>query len=60
VLEPCTGYPLNFAAMEAAGRQRTLTPGESFSTQVLFTLQEGLRSVGNIDEQSRMTEAKAD
>ncbi len=60
VLEPCTGYPLNFAAMEAAGRQRTLAPGESLSTQVLFTVQEGLRSVGNIDEQGRMIEAKGD
>ena len=58
VLEPCTGYPLNFAAMQAAGRQRTLAAGESLSTEVLFTLQEGLRSVGRIDEQGRMREAQ--
>ena len=58
VLEPCTGYPLNFAAMQAAGRHRTLAAGESLSTEVLFTLQEGLRSVGGIDAQGRMSEAQ--
>lgn len=58
VLEPCTGYPLNFAALEAAGRARILAPGESLSTRVLFTLQEGMRSVGNIGEDGKMTEAE--
>lgn len=57
VLEPCTGYPLNFAAMEAAGRHFTLAPGEPLATEVLFTVQENLRSVGNIDRQGGMTEA---
>lgn len=51
VLEPCTGYPLDFAEMVRSGRQRVLAPGESLSTQVLFTVQTGLRSVSLIDEQ---------
>jgi hypothetical protein len=50
VLEPCTGYPLNFEALVAAGRQRVLEPGELLSTKVLFSLQEGLTSVSNIQE----------
>ena len=49
VLEPCTGYPLNFEAMQAAGRQRTLTPGESLETTVLFTVQEGIRGVSGVN-----------
>ena len=48
VLEPCTGYPLNFEAMVAAGRHKLLEPGESFSTEVLFTAQEGIHSVSSI------------
>lgn len=54
VLEPCTGYPLSFAAMQAAGRQRTLAPGESLQTDVLFSVQENMRSVGCIDAEGRM------
>ncbi|MHB1937241.1 MAG: aldose epimerase family protein [Acidobacteriaceae bacterium] len=50
VLEPCTGYPLNFDALVAAGRQRVLQPGESLSTNVLFTVQEGIASVSDIKE----------
>ena len=57
VLEPCSGYPLNFAAMQAAGRERKLAPGEVLCAQVLFTVQEGVSSVGNIDAQGRVTEA---
>lgn len=57
VLEPCTGYPLNFDAMKAAGRHRTLAPGESLQTQVRFLVQEGLRSVGSIDASGNMREA---
>jgi len=48
VLEPCTGYPLNFEAMQASGRQRTLAPGESLETEVLFIVQEGIRAVRGI------------
>jgi hypothetical protein len=54
VLEPCTGYPLNFEAMKAAGRQRTLAPGEALETDVRFLVQEGLRSVVAIDASGNM------
>ena len=49
VLEPCTGYPVNFDALRAAGRHRTLAPGESLDTEVLFVVQEGIRAVTRID-----------
>jgi len=57
VLEPCTGYPLNFEAMQAAKRHRTLAPGETLQTNVQFLVQEGLRSVGNVDPSGKMSEA---
>ncbi len=57
VLEPCTGYPLNFEAMKMAGRHRTLAPGASLQTDVRFLVQERLRSVGSIDASGKMTEA---
>lgn len=57
VLEPCTGYPLNFAALHAAGRSLILRPCETLSTEVSFLLQEGLRSVGNVDADGVMTES---
>jgi hypothetical protein len=56
VLEPCTGYPLNFEAMHSAGRSRTLAPGETLETDVRFLVQEGLRSVGAIDDSGVMSE----
>ena len=46
VLEPCTGYPLNFDAMSAAGRHRVLDPGESLTTDVVFAVRDGITSVG--------------
>ncbi len=49
VLEPCTGYPLNFDAMRAAGRHKTLAPGEVLSTEVQFIVQEGLQAVSAIE-----------
>ena len=49
VLEPCTGYPANFDAMRAAGRHKTLAPGEALSTEVLFIVQEGLQAVTGIE-----------
>lgn len=57
VLEPCTGYPLNFDAMKAAGRHRSLAPGETLETDVQFLVQEGLRSVGSVDSSGKMSEA---
>jgi hypothetical protein len=58
VLEPCTGYPLNFDAMKAAGRHRTLSPGETLQTEIRFLVQEGLRCVGSIDTSGKMSESQ--
>lgn len=60
VLEPCTGYPLNFAAMQAAGRERTLAPGGTLETDILFSVQQGLkisrkRKRGRNDHSRRVT-----
>jgi hypothetical protein len=57
VLEPCTGYPLNFEAMKAAGRHRSLAPGETLQTDVRFLVQEGLRCVGSVDSSGKMSES---
>jgi galactose mutarotase-like enzyme len=57
VLEPCTGYPLSFEAMKAAGHHRSLAPGETIQTDVRFLVQEGLRSVGSVDPSGKMSEA---
>jgi hypothetical protein len=35
--------------MRAAGRHRTLAPGESLDTDVLFVMQEGVQAVTRID-----------
>lgn len=56
VLEPCTGYPLNFDALLAAGRHRILAPGETFSTDVLFTAQQGIEAVAHIDSDGTILE----
>jgi hypothetical protein len=56
VLEPCTGYPLNFEAMQKAGRHKELAPGASFMAQVLFSVQEGVRSVGAINDDGTLVE----
>ncbi|MGH9517609.1 MAG: hypothetical protein ACRD3P_18230 [Terriglobales bacterium] len=58
VLEPCTGYPLNFEAMKAAGRHHSLAPGESLQSDVRFLVQEGLHNVGSIDSSGTMSEAE--
>lgn len=50
VLEPATGYPFQMQAMIAGGRARWLAPGESLETSVQFCAQEGLTSIGGIDE----------
>ena len=57
VLEPCTGYPLNFEAMRAAGRHRTLVPGQALETNVRFLMQEGLRCVASVDDDGLMIES---
>lgn len=48
VLEPCTGYPVNFEAMQAAGRQRTLAPGQTLATDVTFIVQQGIDRVAAV------------
>jgi galactose mutarotase-like enzyme len=58
VLEPCTGYPLNFEAMKAAGHHRRLAPGETLHAEVRFIVQEGLGSVGSLDPSGRMSQAE--
>jgi hypothetical protein len=50
VLEPATGYPFGYQDMVRAGHARTLAPGESLQTEVLFTVREGLTSIGGVDE----------
>lgn len=55
VLEPCTGYPIQFDEMQASGHARELLPGETLATDVLFTVQEGLESVSGIDENGKMS-----
>ena len=57
VLEPCTGYPLNFEAMMASGNYRSLAPGETLETDVRFLVQEGLRSVGSVGASGEISEA---
>jgi hypothetical protein len=54
VLEPCSGYPLNFEAMRAAGRHRTLAPREVLSTDVSFVVQQGLRGIAGCDTSGRL------
>jgi hypothetical protein len=54
VLEPCTGYPVNFDAMRSAGRQRTLAPAETLRTEVAFIVQEGIRGIAGLDAQGRI------
>jgi hypothetical protein len=48
VLEPATGFPFRTQAMIAQGHARWLAPGESLVTTVLFSVQEGLMSVGGV------------
>lgn len=54
VLEPATGYPFRTQSMIDAGRARTLAPGESLETTVLFSVQEGLSSIGGVMEDGRI------
>lgn len=48
VLEPATGYPFNMQAMIDGGQARWLAPGMTLETTVLFSVQEGLRSIGGV------------
>ncbi len=57
VLEPCTGYPLNFEAMQKAGRVQTLAPRSSMATDVLFAVQPNTHSVGKMYDDGTMNTA---
>jgi hypothetical protein len=50
VLEPATGYPFQAQRMIDEHRARLLAPGENLETSVLFSAQEGMKSVGGVDE----------
>jgi galactose mutarotase-like enzyme len=49
VLEPATGYPYNMRSMMDGGQARWLAPGETLETSVLFSVEEGLNSIGGVD-----------
>ena len=57
VLEPCTGHPVNFETMRAAGRHRTLAPGQALATAVTFIVQTGIDSVGSVGRDGVMRPA---
>jgi hypothetical protein len=54
VLEPATGYPFRIQSMIDGGRARRLAPGESLETTVLFSVQEGMTSIGGVEEDGRI------
>lgn len=54
VLEPATGYPFQIQSMIDASRARWLAPGESLETTVLFTTQESIQSVKDVDADGRI------
>jgi hypothetical protein len=57
VLEPATGYPFRLQTMIDAGRARWLAAGESLTTTVLFSVQEGLTSIGGVEADGRILSA---
>jgi galactose mutarotase-like enzyme len=54
VLEPATGYPFRIESMIDAGRARVLAPGETLASTVLFSVREGVDSIGGIAEDGRI------
>jgi hypothetical protein len=58
VLEPATGYPFRMQSMIDNGSAKRLMPGETLETSVLFSVQEGLDSIGGIDSAGRISPAK--
>lgn len=54
VLEPATGFPLRIQSMIDEGRALSLAPGEKLETTVLFSVQEGLNSIGGVTESGRI------
>lgn len=43
VLEPCTGFPIDFEAMQKAGHAKVLNPRETLTTQVSLSVEERSR-----------------
>src|ERR1035437_3801410 len=54
VLEPATGYPYKIQSMRSEERARRLAPGKSLETTVLFSVQEGLQSIGGVEADGRI------
>ena len=54
VLEPATGYPFRMQSMIDGGQARWLAPGKSLETRVLFSVQEGLASIGGVEKDGRI------
>ncbi len=54
VLEPATGYPYKMRSMIEEGHALHLAPGETLETSVLFSVQEGLASIGGVEENGRI------
>jgi Aldose 1-epimerase len=54
VLEPATGYPYKMRSMLENQQARWLGPDESLETVVLFSVQEGLSSIGGVEEDGRI------
>ena len=54
VLEPATGYPFRINSMIDEGRAHILGPGKTLETKVLFSVQEGMRSIGGVEEDGRI------
>ncbi|MGA8938102.1 MAG: hypothetical protein WB439_02950 [Acidobacteriaceae bacterium] len=50
VLEPATGFPFRLQTMMDEGRARSLAPGQMMETSVLFSIQEGLTSIGGVEK----------
>ncbi|MHB8399367.1 MAG: aldose epimerase family protein [Candidatus Limnocylindrales bacterium] len=51
-LEPWTGHPMQLEEAQAAGRARTLEPGESLGAEVAFILFSGLDAVATVERQA--------
>lgn len=49
VLEPATGYPFRLQSMIENGQAQWLASGESLCTEILFTVQPALKSIGGVD-----------
>ena len=58
VLEPATGYPFRINSMIEEGRARILDPGKTLETKVLFSVQEGMTSIGDVEEDGRILPGK--